>query len=57
MILGKGLKSKNTIIESYILVKLVQFNKVYAELVESALARGLNFDNESYDLGCQTNFA
>jgi hypothetical protein len=33
VILGKGLKSKNTIVESYILVKLVQLNKVYAELV------------------------
>lgn len=30
LILGKGMKSKETIVESFILIKLVQTNKDYA---------------------------
>lgn len=39
------------------MVKLIQLDRVYAELVESALTKGLNFDNEAYDLSCQMKFA
>ena len=44
-LVGKGYKSKNTVVESYILVKLIQSNKIYADLVISSLSKGLNFDN------------
>lgn len=42
LIIGKALKAQYTLVESFILVKLIKASRIFAELVEAALLNGLN---------------
>lgn len=57
LLIGKALKAKNTVVETYLLVKLIAESRVYATLVESALLYALDKDSRTYDLGCQIKYA
>jgi hypothetical protein len=56
LIFGKALKSKSTVVESFIIVKLLQENRVYSELLQAAIAAFLGSNSEC-DLGAQVKFA
>ena len=57
LIIGKALKAQYTLVESFILVKLIKASRIFAELVEAALLNGLNKQSENFELGCEMKFA
>lgn len=56
LVFGKGIKSTNTIVESFLLVKMVKSGGLYADLVEGVLKRGFA-DIDALDLSEQMKFA
>lgn len=56
-IIGKALRSKNTIVETMILVKLVKADRVFQPIVEQTLAKIYRTESENYDYDALIVFA
>lgn len=56
-LIAKALKSKQNLVQTNLLIRLVKSSRTYAELVENSLRSGLKRDSDSYDLNCELKFS
>lgn len=56
-IIGKAMKSKSSLVESMILVKLMQADNVFQSIIEESFMKIYHKESENYDFDSMTLFA